>query len=75
VSFMRVDHLGRKSVAPFRAKVDKNRGLTAGWYCNTICAGSETARAAQAKDRNVKEATIVGSHHPPAVTVRAGVFV
>jgi hypothetical protein len=30
---------------------------------------------AQAKDKHVKEATIVGSHHPPVVTVGVGVFV
>jgi hypothetical protein len=49
--------------------------LTVGWYCSIVCVGSETAPAAQIKDKNVKEAMIAGSHHPPAAKVGAGVFV
>jgi transposase len=53
----------------------RSGGLTVGRRCSILCAGSKTAPAAQAKDRNVKEAMTVGSHHPPAVKVEAGVSI
>ena len=60
-------------VSSYHGAARRIEGLTIGWYWSILFVGSETASAAQAK--NIKEAMITGSHHPPAVTVGAGGFV